>query len=204
MKFLLVALLLLVMIATPALGKNDNSSSGNQGQGNSQNNSQGNQGNQGNSQGNSDSNPGSEKKEEQAAKKEDRAQASSSPSAKKLNSASTRSATDSAQQCDHNYPWKNHGEYVSCVAKSGAGGQAVSEAARSDIGKKSGTPSASLSPSPDASGSATPSASVSPSPEATSSGLINSITENLATVQEGILTIGDQFAALLDLLNPFD
>ena len=39
--------------------------------------------------------------------------------------------------CDPNAQWKNHGEYVSCVAKLHLGGQAVSEAARSNVGKKS-------------------------------------------------------------------
>jgi hypothetical protein len=67
--------------------------------------------------------------------------------------------------CDPNADWKNHGEYVSCVAKSGAGGEAVSAAARSDVGKKnessssatpsvSATVSASLLPSQTASGEA--------------------------------------------------
>ena len=39
-------------------------------------------------------------------------------------------------ECDPNADWKNHGEYVSCVAHTHPGGQVVSEAARSDIGKK--------------------------------------------------------------------
>lgn len=204
MRFVIFAVLMVALVATPVLaqnGKNEDKSNNGQGQSkqeekqdNSQGNSQGNQDNS-NSNSNKDSNSTVE------------ASISPSPksnSAKKLNTT-LRSASGSAQDCDPNFPWKNHGEYVSCVAKSGAGGQAVSEAARSDIGKKSATPSASLSPSPDASGSAFPSAIVSPIPESTeSAGLINSITENLASVQERIISIGDQFQALLDIFNPFN
>ena len=38
--------------------------------------------------------------------------------------------------CDPDDEWKNHGEYVSCVAHTHPGGAAVSAAAQSDIGKK--------------------------------------------------------------------
>lgn len=41
------------------------------------------------------------------------------------------------EECDSESEWKNHGEYVSCVAKKHLGGKEVSEAARSEIGKKS-------------------------------------------------------------------
>lgn len=59
------------------------------------------------------------------------------------------------ETCDPSAEWKNHGSYVSCVAKTHPGGQVVSEAARSDVGKKhqpSVTPSVSptetLTPTP--------------------------------------------------------
>lgn len=78
--------------------------------------------------------------------------------------------------CDPDDSWKNHGAYVSCVAKLHLGGKEIPEAARSEIGKKSesedsedkndddddATPSASPTSSPSASPSATP--SVSPTP----------------------------------------
>ena len=76
--------------------------------------------------------------------------------------------------------WKNHGEFVSCVAHQHLGGQIVSEAAKSDIGKHddededeneeedgddddnlTASPTPEVSPSPTVS----PSPSVSPSPE---------------------------------------
>lgn len=41
-----------------------------------------------------------------------------------------------ASRTKDNDGWKNHGEYVSSVAKLHEGGKTVSEAARSDIGKK--------------------------------------------------------------------
>jgi hypothetical protein len=52
--------------------------------------------------------------------------------------------------CDPNAVWKNHGAYVSCVAHLHEGGHKVSEAARSDVGKKNPTlePSPSATPSP--------------------------------------------------------
>ncbi len=64
--------------------------------------------------------------------------------------------------------WFNHGAYVSCVAHLHQGGKEVSEAARSDIGKKF-HPSVSPSTSPSSSPSASPSLSPSPSPTASSS-----------------------------------
>lgn len=128
-------------------------------------------------------------------------------SAKNLKSASSSGSLE--ENCDPSLEWKNHGAYVSCVAKLKQGGQAVSEAAKSNIGKKNqtGTPSASplVSPTPDASSSATPSASVLPSPEATSSGLLTpAITQSIQTIQAGLTNLKDQFAALLDLLNLFN
>src|SRR3989344_3933414 len=38
--------------------------------------------------------------------------------------------------CNLDDEWKNHGEFVSCVAHEHRGGDDVSEAARSDVGKK--------------------------------------------------------------------
>lgn len=82
--------------------------------------------------------------------------------------------------CDPNANWKNHGEYVSCVAKLHQGGSTVSAAARSDVGKKHSTPSA------------TPAAT--PSPEATESALSSS---QIST------EIVQQAGALVDLLENF-
>lgn len=78
--------------------------------------------------------------------------------------------------CNPEDNWKNHGAYVSCMAKVHFGGQKTSEAAKSDIGKKKDedssdddeeqapTPSASpiSSPTPSTSPSASASASASP------------------------------------------
>lgn len=50
------------------------------------------------------------------------------------------------KSCNPDANWKNHGEYVSCVAKLHQGGKNVSEAAKSDIGKPSASPSATPSP----------------------------------------------------------
>lgn len=78
-------------------------------------------------------------------------------------------------ECDPNEDWKNHGAYVSCVAHTHPGGEVVSAAAQSDVGKKdveesaSPSPSVSPSPSPEVSPSPTPEPSPSPSPEASPS-----------------------------------
>lgn len=63
--------------------------------------------------------------------------------------------------CSPDASWKNHGEYVSCVAKQKLGGKVVSEAAKSATpsSSPSSSPSANPSTSPIASGSAQPSAS---------------------------------------------
>jgi hypothetical protein len=80
-------------------------------------------------------------------------------------------------ECDAEAEWENHGEYVSCVAHLKQGGQAVSLAAKSDIGKKFDDeeddeelePSPTASPSPEVTPSPSPETSpspgVSPSPE---------------------------------------
>lgn len=77
------------------------------------------------------------------------------------------------QTCDTSDFWKNHGQYVSCVAKLRQGGVVVSAAAKSEIsklasesllGKKpKASPIPEVSPLPSASPSSTPSASPSPS-----------------------------------------
>ncbi|MDP3941846.1 MAG: hypothetical protein Q8Q49_06080 [bacterium] len=46
-------------------------------------------------------------------------------------------SAETTEECDSEGDWKNHGEYVSCVAKLHVGGDEVSEAARTDVGKKS-------------------------------------------------------------------
>lgn len=145
-----VVIVLFLGFATFALAKSENSNNGN---GNGQSN--GNGQNQG--QGSQNPNKNKESNNEEASSPTPSASATSNP----------------AQICDPNANWKNHGEYVSCVAKLKLGGQAVSEAAKSNIGKKNSTPSASLVPSPTATSSASPSASVSASPtaEATSSAI---------------------------------
>ncbi|MCL4366423.1 hypothetical protein M1437_04310 [Patescibacteria group bacterium] len=100
--------------------------------------------------------------------------------------ASKDKANQQSNGCDPDDNWKNHGAYVSCVAKLHEGGKNVSEAAKSDIGKKedqdeeeneddedgqtaSPSPSASPAPSVSPSPSSTPIPSGSPSPSPSSS-----------------------------------
>lgn len=57
---------------------------------------------------------------------------------------------EDSEGCDPDDDYRNHGDYVSCVAKEHRGGKAVSEAARSDIGKKhfGEKPTGTVAPSP--------------------------------------------------------
>lgn len=193
MKFFALFLLILTLITAPVLaapGKSGNNPSNGQGQSNSQSNNPSNNGNSGNNK------PGGNKQQNDNIDIKDSLDISVLPTA----------SSSGRENCDPNFPWKNHGEYVSCVAKLKPGGQTVSEAAKSDIGKKNKNASASAtpagSPTPPATGSATPSAS--PSPEATSSGLISNVGKSLKSVRGGIKNLRDQIEALLELLNPFD
>jgi hypothetical protein len=67
-----------------------------------------------------------------------------------------------AEGCDSEGSWKNHGEYVSCVAKQHVDGKEVSDAAKSDIGKKSDEDHDDENDDDDTVPSVTPSVSVSP------------------------------------------
>ncbi len=107
--------------------------------------------------------------------------------------SSDKNSNDSCDDGD----FDNHGQYVSCVAKSHPGGLAVSSAAKSDIGKKDhdddwdddedDDDDIIASPTPSASPSVLPSPTVSPSPTASPSpefsgeqrGILNSIVEKL-------------------------
>ena len=174
---LLLVAFFVISISTVAFAKSDNANS-NSGRGQGQSQSQGSSNRQSENRGQS-SNHG--------------------PSAQAQVAA--REATPSAV-CDPNANWKNHGEYVSCVARLHLGGQTTSQAARSDIGKKKGsTPSASLSPSPSASASATPEATATASPEATSSATV-SIPEAIANEAKGLINnIVSLLARLQELLS---
>lgn len=46
------------------------------------------------------------------------------------------SKDEKEEECNPEEKYKNHGEYVSCIAREHRGGEEVSDAARSDIGKK--------------------------------------------------------------------
>jgi hypothetical protein len=80
-----------------------------------------------------------------------------------VNLVESSSSGQASPTCAPEAQWKNHGDYVSCVARLHLGGKTVSEAARSDIGKKrASTASASINPSPTASSSASESATPAP------------------------------------------
>lgn len=107
--------------------------------------------------------------------------------------------------CDAGAEWKNHGQYVSCVAKTHPGGQVVSEAAQSDVGKKNGeagliSPSSSpeVSPSPSPEASPTPEVSPSPSPSPSPEGGATALGPAGADILQEII---DKLEDLIDRLS---
>lgn len=111
----------------------------------------------------------------------------------KGNAPVSSSSPNSSPTCAPETQWKNHGDYVSCVARLHIGGEKVSEAARSDIGKKQGSASASLTPSPSSSSSASP--SLTPNPSASESASISAILTNSELAQ--------QLSAVRELIRDF-
>ena len=114
--------------------------------------------------------------------------------AAKENNSNSRVKTEESeevQDCSKIDQYKNHGEYVSCVAHQKAGGKVVSEAAKSSIGKKDDdenendeddiTPSVtptinpSVTPTISVTPTATPSVTLSPTPTPTESGPTSTI-----------------------------
>lgn len=76
--------------------------------------------------------------------------------------------------CDPGANWKNHGAYVSCVARfepgpHRLGGKGNSVAAKSSVGKKAPGPTATPSATPEPTPTATPSATPTATPSATAS-----------------------------------
>ena len=105
-----------------------------------------------------------------------------------------REASASAT-CAPEAQWKNHGDYVSCVARLKLGGATTSAAARSDIGKKSASTSG--TPKPTSSSSATPIASISSSPVATTSASISDIQLEVLTILANIQLLFERLKNLL-------
>lgn len=112
--------------------------------------------------------------------------------------------------CDPDDNWRNHGKYVSCIARLHLGGEETSEAGRSDEGKRgrtpSVTPSVTPSTSPSVSPTTTPSVTPSTSPSATPSisptPEVSVTTSALVTVPlEELRSLINQLKRLLGLLK---
>lgn len=99
--------------------------------------------------------------------------------------------------------WKNHGAYVSSVAKTHPGGQTVSAAARSDIGKKQKSPTPSISVTPSASPSVVPSVEPSVVPTISTTPPITSPVEAF-TFGNPLMNIMKFLQNVSRFLNPFD
>ncbi len=119
--------------------------------------------------------------------------------------------------CDPNAQWKNHGAYVSCVAKQKPGGQVVSEAAKSDVGKKNAdttpivtpdvTETPTPTPEPNGEVTPTPTEEITPTPTVEETPtptpgeeLVEIETENNALIRGLIQSLQDLIKSLIDLL----
>lgn len=115
-----------------------------------------------------------------------------------------------------NGEWKNHGQYVSSVARTNPGGKIVSEAARSDIGKKNSnvvsptvtptddptvTPTETLTPTPTDDPDATPSPTLTetPTPTPDEEGEEDAVNEQLAGIIEALESLISTLKGLLNL-----
>lgn len=96
------------------------------------------------------------------------------------------------EKCGPNEEYKNHGAYVSCVAKTHPDGKEVSEAAKFDIGKKHVEDEDDITPSPSVSPSVSPtvtpsvSPTIDPSPSASPSPTITEADENTQVLSQQI------------------
>ena len=124
---------------------------------------------------------------------------------------------------DEEVEFKNHGQFVSSIAKTHPGGDEVSEAARSSVGKKdhdddqdedededednddenNASPTPCVSPSPSVSPSplVSPSPDVSPTPEASPSPSISPSPSPLSTTQEQITFLESLVARLNAIID---
>ena len=112
------------------------------------------------------------------------------------------SNNEDEDKCDDDV--KNHGQYVSCVAKTHPGGKEVSIAARSDIGKKNHkTPT--VTTSPGVSPSVTPSLSITPTdnPTATPSVTVSPTPTESISQNQQIESLINELKGLLKALRGF-
>jgi hypothetical protein len=138
-------------------------------------------------------------KEEKKAEVQEVNEVTIDPSAVPSTTVSTTPSTavTPSTTCDPNGTWKNHGQYVSCVAKEGRGGKEVSEAAKSDVGKKhKNIPTPSVLPNPSASPSPAISAEPSTTPPITSALQIATLGNPLDNFMKFVQNIAN-------FLNPF-
>lgn len=110
--------------------------------------------------------------------------------------------------CDPEGEYKNHGQYVSCVAHEKRGGKETSEAARSDIGKKHEDNDDEDEEDDENENNPTPTASVTitPTVTATVSPTINPITSSQQVVEGGynpFKTIGENLRRFFGFLLHF-
>lgn len=110
--------------------------------------------------------------------------------------------------------WKNHGQYVSSVAKTHPGGDVVSAAARSSIGKKAKTsvtpsisptttPSGTLTPTPTEDPDATPTGSLTPTetPTETPTPTVTGTPDLIQPIQNLIERLEDLIETLKNAFN---
>lgn len=114
----------------------------------------------------------------------------------------TVNPSEDSENEDECLPAKNHGQYVSCIAKTHQGGKVTSEAARSDIGKKEKDdetdPSVTPEISPEVTASIAPTGVLSPTPSATVTPDLTPVPLEENAEEENL---GSQLQSLIDELK---
>ncbi len=127
-----------------------------------------------------------------------------SPSVSPTITPSITVTTTPSVTCDKDDNWKNHGEYVSCIAKEHVGKDEVIDAAHSDIGKKKHTTSITPSISPSISPNLTPSVSPTATSEASIAPSVSpTLTQLTALPEKKIKQLITTLEQLINFLTHF-
>lgn len=160
-KEIIISTSILLLVATPAFAAKDNNN------GKNEEKSQGPKVEQANNSNNGNNGKKSEVLGDQASVTLDVTPTNDPTVTPTGTDTQTRVQVVQDEACDPNAQWKNHGQYVSCVAKLHLGGQVTSQAARSDVGKKKAAVTPSVTPTSTPSATPTPSDDLTPTPPIT-------------------------------------
>ncbi len=109
---------------------------------------------------------------------------------------------DTGKECNPDDQWKNHGEYVSCVARLHLGSATTSAAAKSDIGKKEAKEKETEDNGNEISPTAAPSGTLTPTPTSTISATPTPVsTESAQLLTEKAQALTNELNGVITFLN---